>query len=214
MSFNLSGDYEDLLNAFKSELESNNLQSFPLNFFIKYNELNDSLPSKASSNALIRIIHSRMLRMLDEIYHLRRNKIILSVLQKSEQISTEILSQAEKRFYFTLIIANTFLSASKKIVTTNPPSELKNEFIRSLPPDWIKEIKQTDSSTPTIASNQNLEVGDALENGQVLVLKPIPKFLGPDNKIYGPYEPDSVISVPLIIINNVLIPFKLSKLIL
>ncbi|MHA2364321.1 MAG: hypothetical protein ACXAC7_10210 [Candidatus Hodarchaeales archaeon] len=211
MSFQRSGEYEDLFSAYKRERQLKELQSLPLDFFLKFTEYlqffnADSHPKKS----LVYVIHNRISWMLNQLYELRKNKIILNVNQNSKPIQTERLSQAEKRFYLSLIVAkNLFPSPKEKPSILS--NELKEEFLRSLPPGWIDYTKQ---SHPTKAISSDMADSDVetVNMGEIEVIKTIPRFLGPDGKTYGPYEPQQIVSVPLIVIKNVLIPRNLAKI--
>ncbi len=114
-------------------------------------------------------------KIVEEIIRIRLKKIVLSALQFSA-LPKNILSE-EKELYETI---------KKEIIG------FESRFFSEKKSTGAGQTKEKQDNIPSA------NIG--LTNGfkKIKILKDIPQYKGSDGKIYGPYQPETSISIPVV----------------
>jgi len=180
--------YETLYEILRKEKSSSELQRLDENFFqnvVKYikekSEILESQKKKTSIFASVEIVKTQkqvenIKRILKELYERRENKIIQIALfssrtsQKKENLS---LLEEEEKFYQKL------------------------ESIFSI---YRKDIlfKILSKELPKIEEPKDIKIENKDKNKTKLIrfLHSLPKFVGDDLNIYGPFEEEDITNLP------------------
>ena len=145
-------------------------------------------------------------KILKELYERREKKIINIALNKSRTksniINTSVLLAEEKELYDSLnITLDGFRESILANILNNRHPEVK-KAIYTLNITHSHEHPAEDGSQDMPAQNSQEAHKTGAENSPykktktVRFLKPIPKFVGPDLVIYGPFEEEDIASLP------------------
>jgi DNA replication factor GINS len=165
--------YSTLLDAWKKERQSEELQALPEGFYAEMVEYASQLREqtrmidKTSLKGRISVKEKdNAERMLAEISSLRLRKIVLAELDRAALAGTT-LTRDEK----------TFLGDLRHLVASHE-AKLKSILMGRVP--------QVDAKSPP---RTGLKV--------VRFLQAVPAIMGIDMKTYGPFEPEDVVSIPV-----------------
>ena len=115
-------------------------------------------------------------RVIQELYERRENKAIdLALFQSrtNELVDTSLLLELEKEFYYAILES---LNAFRK------------DILHALLEARVPKITQEKASKPGAAPPKELKT--------VRFVQAVPKFVGTDLNVYGPYEEDDIASLP------------------
>jgi len=180
---------EVLYDILRKEKVSAELQQLDKNFYkniIKYLQDKTNLIETQKDNTMfakeITKINKEVeavKRMLKELYERRENKIIQNALflSKSRSKDETLPLLPEERKFFKSVL---------EIVELYKKSVLDNLISARLP-----LIEEPPKDIKTIESPKQLE-----ENLLVRLIHPVPKFVGTDFNIYGPFEQEDVSLLP------------------
>ena len=182
---------ESLFELWRREKYDKQLQKLDPEFFrkvIQYTEEKEAiLEAQKSKGSIFSSEIEKTQRQLDsikkitkELYELRENKLLFLALVSSRLNEKEDLSnmlEEEKRFYHDVLeILNSYRSnvllniLSKKLPSLEEkPKSIKTDALKEEPEDNTKLIR---------------------------MLHPVPKFVGEDLNIYGPFEEEEVCNLP------------------
>jgi len=124
-------------------------------------------------------------KILKELYEKREKKIIDLALNKaktgSDIVDLSSLLAQEKKFFDTLVKVfsvnrNEILN---KVINAKQPS-LNNNIIKTKEPEQIEKKEETEKEIKK----------------KVKFIHPVPKFLGKDLEVYGPYDEEQITELP------------------
>ena len=121
-------------------------------------------------------------RLIKELYDRREKKIMNMAINKartgSNLINTNSLLQKEKEFFENLVKV---LESARKGILINVLNAQNTEKTEDKPAEEPKDIKIEEES-------QNLK--------KIRILDNVPKFVGLDLEVYGPYQEEDVVNLP------------------
>ncbi|MBD3207130.1 hypothetical protein GF319_12415 [Candidatus Bathyarchaeota archaeon] len=178
--------YRRLLEAWKRERESTDIQSIPAGFIQEmreYIELLNKTPTESDTlrGSIIQKERAYASKMLRDLVDKRLEKILYSELN-GIPLDAKALIPEEQKLYSNI---RQLLAGYKQGV--------------ELPE--IEEI-QSQPRPPSVDSSQTQEVikspsGRDVEMVVVRFLQPLPAIMGIDMKAYGPFDKEDVASIPL-----------------
>lgn len=217
--------YETLFDLLRKERSLNELQTLDTDFWVhvldyikeKEGETNQSKPPSEVERIKLQI--SNVKRIIKEIYERRERKILniaLNVVRTdtSSFVDTQNMLPEEKalfkdtltilKSYKKNILSNVFaglkpdisnISSTKTQIYTSLESELVDEEPKSKP-EIIKEVKIEEISKEEVLEEEKELVVD--KNGKVSVkfLTTVPKFMGMNKDMFGPFNEGDSASLP------------------
>jgi DNA replication initiation complex subunit (GINS family) len=198
----ISITYDLLFDILRIEKSREDLQRLDERFYknvVEYLGSKESVISNPNTpNAereLTRIQLGNVKKLLTELYDRREKKIINLAIYKIKTsagvINTEVLLEEERHLFNTLYSK---LSRHRSVVLGNI-LEGKEPSIEISEPEENKQ-------RPKDAQVNNLDDSDGIKS--VRFIKPVPRFLGPELEIYGPFEENDIASLPSKIANILL----------
>lgn len=213
--------YETLFDLLRKEKSLNELQVLDIDFWNHVLEYINEKESEAirnkslSDNERIKLQITNVKRIIKEIYERREKKIIniaLNVVRtdSSAFIDTENMLNEEKELFKDVL---TILKAYKKNILSNVFAGLKpdissisiskKEYSNSL----SKQIKQTEKVPEIVLeTKQEIEIPEEEEQEKLIVgedgkvavkfLTQVPKFLGTNKDVFGPFNEGDLASLP------------------
>ena len=182
--------YETLFDLLRREKSRNELQELESDFYedVKHylNEKKQSMTNKTSSLAdkeKIKIQIKNAKKIIKELYELREKKILLLSINKvkteSSLINTANLLEKEKRLYEeTCALLRKYKDETLSLID--------EEIVK------ISSEEPKESIEPQKESSKKESSGDK----KVTMLSNLPKFVGLDKNIYGPYNKGDSYSMP------------------
>ncbi|MEM2321148.1 MAG: hypothetical protein QXS79_04620 [Candidatus Bathyarchaeia archaeon] len=162
--------YDELLDAWKREIESPELQSLPKDFYARLadyvrrvREERRLLDEESLRGKLIQLEEENVKRMISDLVRARYAKL-LQLIEKNEVIPLGSLTEEEESLYSDLM-------ASKKAF-----DHLLSDILHGQKP----RAKQSKSKGFSV----------------VRVLKEIPQIIGVDMRVYGPFKPEDIAVLP------------------
>ena len=175
--------YEALYEILRKEKSSSELQLLDKNFFkevIKYLQQKtsffESAKEKTSIFSATEIVKTKKQientkRLLKELYEKRESKVLqLALLSSRSNIITDIDVLKEERAFYKEILD--ILNKYRKGILTN--------ILAQNLPEIEEEIKRFKKQS---------------ENKLVRIIQAVPKFVGDDLNIYGPYESEDIVNI-------------------
>ncbi|MEM4260431.1 MAG: hypothetical protein QXG00_04300 [Candidatus Woesearchaeota archaeon] len=195
MGEDLNITYESLFDILRREKNREELQELDKDFvknLIEYIRSKESLikQSQIYSNdqEKVRIQLKNIKKIIRELFERRQRKIINMAIYKvrtlNSLIETKSLLNEEKSFYDEIIKILTLFNDNivNQIIIAESPKEIKKRSEdRSEDKDHKIEEKVND------------------RNITLRFINAVPKFLGKENEIFGPFEEEDIASVPLYI---------------
>lgn len=193
--------YETLFELLRNEKNRDDLQKLPQDFFedVKeyfYDKQNmlkssqeklDMFSEEEKSKTTIQIVNIK--RILREIYDKRERKIVVMALNKARTntslIDTSALTEKEKLLYGDL--TKLFLDYRKDILFTLFESKIIKK-------EEVKEEKHKKQDNEVNDDEDDEE--DQVKIKVVRFLNPVPKFIGKELEVYGPFDEEDVASLP------------------
>ncbi len=186
--------YESLFDILRSEKKNLTLQKLPKTFFddvLKYmkqkyeflfkNNTEDIFISADKEKGLREL--NNLKSIIKEIIERRIKKIsdlaIISVKTKSQSSDVENMLDEER------LLFNNFLNHLK---------EYHSGVIENLM--TFSKVKYTSQPSKSVNENKSEEKEDEEKYLMIRILNPVPKFIGPDLKIYGPFIEDDIVKLP------------------
>lgn len=130
-------------------------------------------------------------KIISELYERREKKVIDMAINKS-RTSTNIVDTsnllAEEKILFDALV-DVLNTGRKDILTRLLSHELPKLEAQELPK--VEAKKETEHLENAVENNK----GDA-ENLMIRFTAAVPKFVGPELEIYGPFEPEDMASLP------------------
>lgn len=178
--------YDSLYEALRKEKFSTELQKLPIEFFknvVNYLQEKSSIieSQKTKDNLFVSEVHktqtqlNNVIRIIKELYERRENKIIqlaiFSSKLKQNQDTSSMLPEEQRLYNSALEVIDNY----RRII-------LDNLISRKLP-----EIKE---------EPKGIKTEDKESNILIRTMHPIPKFVGTDLFVYGPFEQDDVANMP------------------
>ncbi len=195
----ISITYDLLFDILKIEKSREDLQKLDENF---YRDVVDYLSSKDSiienpntpirERELTKIQLSNVKKLLIELYDRREKKIINLALYRVKTgdgiINTEILL-AEERIFFDML----YLQLSR----------YRDDILHNVLDGKIPAPQVMGSLLPSVQSTQILQDIEDTSEGvkSIRFIKSVPKFLGTELEVYGPFEENDIASLPSKIAN-------------
>ncbi len=182
--------YETLFDLLRREKSRNELQELESDFYedVKHylNEKKQSMTNKTSSLAdkeKIKIQIKNAKKIIKELYELREKKILFLAINKvkteSSLINTANLLEKEKRLYEeTCALLRKYKDETLSLID--------EEIVK------ISSEEPKESIEPQKESSKKESSGDK----KVTMLSNLPKFVGLDKNIYGPYNKGDSYSMP------------------
>ncbi|PLW80024.1 hypothetical protein C0585_05030 [Candidatus Woesearchaeota archaeon] len=193
--------YETLYEMLRNEKQKDELQKLPLTFFtdvteyleekkkILNNENKDLFTESELEKTRVQINNIR--KMIKELFDRREKKLIILAMNMSRTenmvYDKSLLLDTEKKYFVS--ISNLFKSYRDNIV-----KRISNGLI---PKDMKQEVLPEEDSGEK-PKEQVKKVSDMVPKDYKLVrfLYPVPKFVGPDGNVFGPYEPEDMANLP------------------
>lgn len=185
--------YETLFDLLRREKSRGELQELERSF---YDDVSFYLSEKSSSLNLtssraemekIRIQIKNVKKILKELYELREKKIIAIASSKvrtnSNLIDTSKLLDLEKDLFEDACVV---FSKHKSLILEATLSKGDQEDIKS--------EKESSSTKESKSKDENLSVTNDVF--KIKILHDLPRFLGIDKKIYGPFSKGDVVDIP------------------
>ncbi|MEM4711154.1 MAG: hypothetical protein QXL18_04350 [Candidatus Woesearchaeota archaeon] len=166
-----------------------------------------SINTSTTERELTRIQLNNIKRILQEIYERRERKIInlaiYTVKTDSNIINVNALLPEEKIFYDNMVL---MLSKYRNSILNNLLNN-KMPFAENIHEETDKLMnKYKNGDSKRIINGNDFSEEDPEKIISVRFIKPVPKFLGPEMEIYGPFIEDDIASLPYkiakILINN------------
>lgn len=191
--------YETLFDLLRREKGRNELQELDKNFYddvFKYlNEKKSSLVSGSLTSRAekekIQIQIKNAHKIIKELYEIREKKIMNLAANKvrtnSSLINTAMMLEKEKELFEEVILVLRRHKESNLSFLDLPAREDKIEEKPSKQETKKEEIKESDKKEVT--SNTN-------EFPEVIITTNLPKFMGLDQKIYGPFTSGDKVKLP------------------
>jgi DNA replication initiation complex subunit (GINS family) len=196
--------YDLLFDVLRNEKSREELQKLDDKFYrhvVEYIRIKESFindPNTTNTEReLTRIQLGNVKRLIVELYDRREKKIINLTIYKiktsSGAINTEALLEEEKYLFDTLYSG---LSRYRSSVLSN--------IIEGKMPatDVLNQIAYSDAldATRSTGNKQDVEredIADSVDGVKsIRFIKPVPKFLGTELEIYGPFEENDIASLP------------------
>lgn len=162
--------YDELLDAWKKEMESSGLQSLPKDFYARLadyvrriREEKRLLDEESLRGKLIQLEEENVKRMISDLVRARYTKL-LQLIEKNEVIPLGSLIEEEESLYGDLM-------ASKKAF-----DRLLSDILHGQKP----KVKQSRSRGFSV----------------VRILGEIPQIIGVDMRVYGPFKPEDITVLP------------------
>jgi DNA replication initiation complex subunit (GINS family) len=201
MDQDINISYDLLFDILRYEKSREELQHLDKNFFknvVEYLQTKDGIlinvHTPTSERELTRIQLNNVRKLLSELYERRERKIISLALYKlktgSEVINRDILQDEEKMLFDSVfLVFNKYRQSILDNIINN-----KLPFAQAMVFD--DNITQNDSKKQPIVEQED-------ENSvkSIRFIKPVPKFLGSELEIYGPYDEHEIASLPSRIAN-------------
>jgi len=200
----ISITYDLLFDILKIEKSREELQKLDEKFYknvVEYLIAKESIISNANTplreRELTRIQLGNVKKLLLELYDRREKKIINLAIYKiktgSGIINTDSLLEEERHLFDTLCLqlSNYRLDIINNVVDGKMPS-----INQSLVADV-----SSDNSDKKVVEASDDSADDASGIKSVRFIKSVPKFLGSELEIYGPYEENDIASLPASIAN-------------
>ncbi len=204
--------YETLFDLLRREKGRNELQALDSSFYsdvmtylkdkqkiLTGQDTSSSLYSRGEHEK-IKIQIKNIKKILTELYELREKKILNLAVNKvktgSELIDTSNLLVEEKRFFSEacIFLEKYRTGVLEQILSLDFPSKEFNDFVSNASrveekKEEVKiEEKDYAESLPVVASKS--------ENLKVRLTCDLPKFIGTDKGIYGPFKKDEEAELP------------------
>jgi DNA replication initiation complex subunit (GINS family) len=196
--------YETLFELLRLEKSRDELQKLDESFYenvLNYlNEKKNSLSSQAEQlfadeereKVQKELVNIR--KILRDLYDRREKKIIELALNKSRTesslIDTSVLLEQEKKFFDSMLsVLNNFRqNILCNLINAEPP--VAPEMLeKPVPVECAEEPEEEPKDLKKPENDPNI-------NKSVRFLRPVPKFVGPNLEIYGPFEEEDVASLP------------------
>ncbi|MGV8141162.1 MAG: hypothetical protein ACP5NW_01830 [Candidatus Woesearchaeota archaeon] len=203
----ISITYDLLFDILRIEKSREDLQKLDDKF---YTNVVDYLNSKESvisnpntphaERELTRIQLGNVKRLLVELYDRREKKIINLAIYKvktsASVINTDVLLSEEKHMFNTLysMLLKYRLAVLNNVLEGKSPSNDVPE------PDYEHHGPRPVKKELTVQD----ETEDSTSIKSIRFTKPVPRFLGPELEIYGPFEENDIASLPSKIANVLL----------
>jgi DNA replication initiation complex subunit (GINS family) len=184
--------YETLFEMLRNEKNRDELQRLNPDFIEevssyineKRNSLNEqlSLYSEDERNKANRQIFN-LKSILRELYEKRERKLVVMALNKSRTdaiIDTSLMLPSEKEMFDKLL----------EVFNENRKEFMKKAF------EQTKIVKVKEETKEEEEEDDNEETDDEVETKLVRFLAPVPKFMGKELEVYGPFEEEDVASLP------------------
>jgi len=211
MADNINITYDLLFDILRYEKSRDEIQTIDKDFYknvVEYLQnketilLNSQTP--VPERELTRIQMNNVRKLLTELYERRERKIINLALYKlrtgSEMINKDILLEDEKMLFDSVFLV---LDKYRQSIINNV---LSNKLPFAQPMMLDMPAKQTDSTDKSrirldIESDLAVYSPDDKTVKSVRFIKPVPRFLGPELEIYGPFDEHDIASLPSRIAN-------------
>ncbi|MFO7710379.1 MAG: hypothetical protein R6V53_01300 [Candidatus Woesearchaeota archaeon] len=179
--------YETLYEFLRKEKSRQDIQELPQQFFQELVSYIKQKRSELEDNSSVDLFNAtekgklknhvdNFVQMLNELYDRREKKIINMAINKARHESTLIdtanLLPEEKRLFEDL---------------TQELNRYREGILRKVLKGEEPAIQET-----KVQSTQEVE----RQNRQVRFLKPVPKFVGKELEVYGPFEEEDVANLP------------------
>ena len=176
--------YEVLFDILRREKDNNELQGLEDSFYDEVaeylEEKRDTVQSSrtsaytpSSEYEKQKIQLRNIVRTVKEIYNIRERKIVA-------------LARSKARSEASLI------DTTKLLVDEQPLFDDSVELFRK----QRKEVLEDALGKKPIRSKEQPKAPDNEDAVSAIILKDLPKFLGPDKKVYGPFEEGSDVEIP------------------
>jgi DNA replication initiation complex subunit (GINS family) len=211
----ISITYDLLFDILRMEKSRDELQKIDEKFYINvvdYINSKESIISNPntpiSERELTRIQLGNIRKLLMELYDRREKKIInLSIYKiktSSGMINTEGLLDDERILFDSLY---SYLSRYRLLTINNI---LEGKFSKPEQLNSASSTANTLANNSIIGNSGRISVGNIIDNTSqtsdyasgddiiksVRFIKPVPRFLGPELEIYGPFEENDIASLP------------------
>lgn len=203
--------YETLFDLLRREKNRNELQSLDETFYAdvidylktKRQALKDSDEKKTYSQPereKIRIQIKNIKKILKELYEIREQKTLFLAMDKvrteSQLIDTTSLLAEEKKFFneTTTILKKYKEGVLQQIVRGKPPL-IDTDTDYSQPTTKLPkqvEKKPAKEEVEETSKPQEIKKGDI----EIIITSKLPKFVGLDKEIYGPFDKGSTAKLP------------------
>lgn len=195
--------YETIYEMLRNEKQRDDLQKLPGTFFkdaVEYltekkkilnSENHDLFTESELEKTRVQINNIR--RMVKELFDRREKKLIILAMNLSRTENAvydkSVLLDKEKEYMINLsnLLKKYRENVVKRVSNGFLPQDL-NINIASTP----TQVKPTPQETKPVQDTQGAQPG----NKSVRFIRPVPKFIGPDGKVFGPYEPEDMASLP------------------
>lgn len=156
----------------------------------------DDLHSLAAQRASIELQNTK--RILKELYERRERKIVTMALHRTRTdaaiIDTQALLPEEKELFDRLV---GLLRDRKEAALPFVPSAVRSGIVERVPPARAEQSRQVET-----APGDTMTMQDDEDHVPVKFLSTVPKFVGKDLQVYGPFQegdetrlPQSVVRV-------------------
>jgi len=220
--------YETLFDLLRREKGRNELQELSATFFVDvvtYLKEKTSMLSESTSALTSRAEHEKtkiqiknIRKILKELYELREKKIISLAINKvkagSNLVDTsKMLPEERQLFEETAILLTKFKQGIldhvsrmelPSIVTDKDYTKVKmhKDFAEEIEEEPKEESEEQMETQVADKSSIELEVPVASPTRmKVKFLSNLPKFMGPDKAIYGPYNREEIAELPVSVAN-------------
>lgn len=191
--------YETLFDLLRKEKSREDLQALPCNFyhdileFMKKKETSTKLPGAQGQRALIE--YNNIKKILKELYERRERKTLLLALNKARTesaiIDSSILLPQEKGLFEELVQA---LKMNKRAVIESV-FNLQTPMVGGGPVIEKEQTQKSEVSKPETPAAPTPKSPNKIDLN-VKFLVSIPKFLGKDMKVFGPFNEGDTAKLP------------------
>ncbi|MBU5575226.1 MAG: hypothetical protein QXF15_01490 [Candidatus Aenigmatarchaeota archaeon] len=163
----------------KKEDEKGTLSKLPNDFYKSVSLWFNQKQNSKNPESIIEVKNAKLL--LEDIINRRMKKIVLGALRTIRgELPLKNMTEEEQKFFDELIL-----------LMKNYKDQIRGRIF-----DYTTIVEEKISE----AKNKILEIKEEkrLENNcEVLIIQDIPRFLGPDEKEYGPYSCNERINLPI-----------------
>lgn len=203
--------YETLFEILRREKSRDELQELQKSFFddvVEY--LKDKTRIMESSKDKLfsegerektRVQLNNIRKILRELYERREKKIINMALNKSRAktalINTSVLLKEEKELYKALnSLFDQFRGGILDNVLDRKNPHISPENASIGPQNTVSKASEAVSASGSEPKELKKEAFSGIKTKTVRFIKPIPKFVGPDLQIYGPFDEEDIARLP------------------
>jgi DNA replication factor GINS len=177
--------YKNLLNAWKKERDSQEIQDIPAGFIIDMQGYLQTLNATQSDpetlvGSILQKEKTYAAQLLNELVENRLQKILLNELN-GRPIDANVLTPEEQKLHLNL----------RQLITEYKRSVELSKIEQPSPPQKLQEIEP-------FAPREVIKLPSLKEVEMVVVrfLQPLPAIIGIDLKAYGPFKKEDIANIP------------------